>query len=206
MNIQIIKNKSKKIKSRRVLGNRKKNSRNLVIFFLCLVFIIAIVIGTFYFKTLVDSNYFEENLNILENMDLSNINRTNLFLEVLFRNIIVLIFMWIVGLSVLGVPVLIFYIFYDGFSLGVTLTYILNTYGFIKGYSYIFKSMYLVSLINTAVIILLCNSAIKVTINILNQKTNIKCEFIRHSIACIIMLIVLIFSSILEVYLANLIK
>ena len=204
MNIQIIKNKSKKLKSRR--GYENKKNKDIIIIFLCLAFMIGLLIGVFYFKNIKNSNYFEENPNILENLDLKNIENNNLFVESLLKNIIMLIFIWIIGLSILGAPILIAFILYDGFSLGITLSYILNTFGLYKGYFYLFSTMYLVSIINIAVMILLCNSAIRATINILIQKTNIKSEFVRHSLVCIIMLIVLMFSSILEVYLMYLIK
>lgn len=202
MNIQFIKNKSKNIKTRREMLNQKQNLKNVTFFFLCFIFVVGLIIGVFYFKNVLDSNFFETNPNILESLDLAKrneINNKTFFVEVLIRNFWMLIFMWIVGLSILGVPILIFYVLYDGFSLGITISYILNTYGFYEGYTFLFSKMYLVALLNTLAMILLCNSAIRVTLNILKQKTNIKTEFIRHSIGCIIILVSLVISSVLEV-------
>lgn len=205
MNIQIIKNKSQKIRTRRKKYN-KQNIKFPIIMCLCIFLIIGILIGTVYFKNIANNNFFEENINVLENIDFANkdnINNKKLFTGIILKNIVLLIFIWIIGLSILGIPLLIFIVLYDGFSLGVTISYILNTFGFYKGYTFIYSSMYLTTLINTAAMILLCNSAVKVTTNILKQKTNIKSEFIRHSLVCTLILILLIFSSIIEFFTAK---
>lgn len=207
MNIEIIKNKSQKIRTRRK-NNRKQNTKKIIFIILSLFFLIGILIGAFYFKGIVNNNFFEENPNILKDIDFtnfSNIDKKSMFFEILFKNSLLLILMWIIGLSVLGIPILIFIILYDGFSLGITISYVLNTFGFYEGYKFLYITMYLITLINTGVIILLCNSAVKVTLNILKQKNSIKSEFIRHSILSIIAMFLLIISSILEVFLVNLI-
>lgn len=207
MNIEIIKNKSQKIRTRRN-NNKKQNSKKIIFIILNLFFLIAILIGVFYFKSVLNNNFFEENPNILENIDFTefrNIDKKSMFFEILFKNSLLLILMWIIGLSVLGIPILILIILYDGFSLGITISYILSTLGFYEGYKFIYITMYVTALINTGVIILLCNSAAKVTFNILKQKSSIKSEFIRHSVISIIAMFLLIISSVLEVFLVNLI-
>ena len=74
-------------------------------------------------------------------------------------------------------------------------------FGLYNGYKYAFSMMYIPNVINTIALLILCNSAIKVTINILKQNGNLKSEFIRHSIVCIIMLMLLIVSTMVETYL-----
>lgn len=203
MNIKFIKNKSRNYVRRREYSSSKNNIKNISIIVLYLFFLLGLFMGILYFKNVNNSNYFGENTNILENIDLNSLNYEKMFSESIFRNITTLLFMWIIGLSILGTPILIFYLLYDGFSLGFTISYIITSYGFYKGYLFIGFNMYITTIINTAMIILLCNSALKVTINILKQKTSLKSEFIRHSIVCIITLILLIISSIIEVNLTK---
>lgn len=204
MNIKFIKNKGKNNISRRNIQNSKIKPKKIIFLLFSVLFLVGIISGIMYFKNILDNNYFNDNPNILADLDLSykeSIESSKLFSQILIKNLKVLLFIWIVGLSILGIPILIFFIMYDGFSFGVSLSYILSTYGFYKGYSFIYSTMYLVSIINTISMIALCHSALKVTINILTQKSSIKKEFIRHSTVCVFMLILLVFSSLIELYL-----
>lgn len=205
MNIKIIRNKSKNINCRKKIkgGTRYKN---IIIYLLCFMFFIGVVGGIIYFKNALNNNFFEENPNLLQDLEIiikNNKGKKEFLCECILKNIMPLVLIWIIGLSILGIPIIILWILYDGFSLGVTITYVLSTFGFYKGYNFLFLTFYVATLINTATLILVCNSAIRVTSNIVRQKSTLKQEFVRHSIVCVVMLVMLIISSIIEAYSVN---
>ena len=197
MNIRFIKNKSQNLKRRNEINNNVKLQK-IIFSLICMLFLLGVLAGSIYLKNVTIDSFVEENKNILENVIDENINSEKIFVESLSKNIITLIFIWIIGLSILGVPILLFFVLYDGFSLGVTIAYILKTFGIYEGYKFIFPKMYIVTTINSFIVFLLCYNAIKVTLNILRQKSDLKIEFIRYSVVCTIMVVFMIFSSTLE--------
>ncbi len=207
MNIKWIKKKEHLSRTRRnekLYVNKLGSFQNIFIF-LCAIFLIGILLGTIYFVNGMPEkdmegfkNPFQEKALLEDAKD-----RKDIFIEIAVRNMIVLLAFWMVGLSIVGAPILIFYIFYEGASFGLSLSYILFYLGLYKGYSYIYVSMYVSSFINVLSMIILCCSAIKVTSNILKKSRDIKSELVRHSTVCLIIFVVFVFSSILETHLVE---
>ena len=191
MNIKVIK------KEKRVA---KERSNIKLVYFLCIIFLLGIIIGSIYLKNKISTDLFIESENLFKNIDVAqtNYNAKSIVIESLIKNIVIIIGFWIVGLSIIGAPLLILYILFEGFSIGITISYIIYSFGIYKGYGLIYSSIYLPKVFSVLSIILLCNSAIEVTKNILKSKKDIKLEFIRHTTLCLITIILLIFSSFAE--------
>lgn len=93
---------------------------------LILVVIISILFGTFFIKILSteDKNILLEHINLyFENIKNNNISN-NLYNNLLNNNITLFI-IWILGFSVIGLPILITILFYKGFSLSFTVASLL---------------------------------------------------------------------------------
>jgi len=133
------------------VGNIKLNNKNLVIF-LASLFLVSIIIGIIFF-TYINTNDKETLDQSIKNVfeipstiEYFNILKTN-FKDYTFDYILI----WLLGLSVIGIVIVIFLFFTEGFSLGFALAGIFHTYG-IKGtiaaFSYLFptKIIYLLGL------------------------------------------------------------
>lgn len=207
MNIKFIKANGRISRNRRsVKGISKKvDNKLLIVFLLCCIFFIGVFLGTAYLKSEMYAKSFEVYENVLnkENLIEFGPKKKEIFIDSVCQNIIILIFFWIIGLSIVGVPLLIFFIFFEGVSIGITISYVLLMLGFYEGYSFIYISMYITTILNVFSMIILCYSAIKVTFNVFRKSRDIKSEFIRHSAVCILVLIMLIFSSFIEVYMGE---
>lgn len=204
MNIKVIKSRNNYRENK--IKEGKKTSINFTILFLCFTFLVGIFLGSIYCKVKADNNLFEDSTYFVNETKDIDINEKDVLIDSLVKNLTVLILFWIVGLSIVGVPILIFYIVYEGFSVAIAIFYFLSMFGLNKGYYFAYSTMYITTFINTISIILLCNSAIRITKNILTQKSDIKAEFIRHSVVCLIILIFFIILSFNEVLVSNFIN
>lgn len=199
MNIRFISIKNKSTR------NLKRNIKALkgtyiVYVLLCAIFLLGIVLGSLY----VAKGRLEDGVITSIEMKTTKSDASEKILyNSLWQNGLLILFFWIVGLSVIGAPILLFAIFLDGISIGITISYILSTFGLAKGYSFIYIILYVITIINVGVMIMLCQSAINVMYNIIGKNKDIKSEFVRHSGVCILMSIALVVSSILEMYMTQ---
>ena len=122
MNIKVIK------KEKRVA---KERSNIKLVYFLCIIFLLGIIIGSIYLKNKISTDLFIESENLFKNIDVAqtNYNAKSIVIESLIKNIVIIIGFWIVGLSIIGAPLLILYILFEGFSIGITISYIIYSFG-----------------------------------------------------------------------------
>ena len=194
MNIRFISIKNKS--TRNLKGNIKALKGTYIVYvLLCAIFLLGIVLGSLY----VAKGRLED--GVIASIEMKT-TKSDASEKILYNSLLILFF-WIVGLSVIGAPILLFAIFLDGISIGITISYILSTFGLAKGYSFIYIILYVITIINVGVMIMLCQSAINVMYNIIGKNKDIKSEFVRHSGVCILMSIALVVSSILEMYMTQ---
>ena len=199
MNIRFISIKNKS--TRNLKGNIKALKGTYIVYvLLCAIFLLGIVLGSLY----IAKGRVEDGVIASIEMKTTKSDASEKILyNSLWQNGLLILFFWIVGLSVIGAPILLFAIFLDGISIGITISYILSTFGLAKGYSFIYIILYVITIINVGVMIMLCQSAINVMYNIIRKNKDIKSEFVRHSGVCILMSIALVVSSILEMYMTQ---
>lgn len=94
---------------------------------------------------------------------------------------------------------------YRGFCLGYTISICISIMGIGKGISFILISVLLQNLIFIPAIIALAVSGFKLYKSIIkdNRKENIKLEILRHIVFSLIMLILLLISSVIEIFISN---
>lgn len=182
-------------------GVKKISHQKFVFVFLCFVFLLGIIIGTLYMNK--SGINLEENEFTLSKQNIET-SKLEIFYRALYENGVIVLLFWIVGLSIVGVPILMFIIFSQGAFLGVSIWYILSIFGRVVGYKFIYAQFYFTTLINLFIMISLCFSAVELTYNVIRKNKDIKSEFIRHSTACILMTVVIFFSSFIEMYLCGL--
>lgn len=142
--------------------------------------------------------------SICENLEASeNINMIECLLKSLKQNITFVLLMWFLGCTIIGNIFVYFGIIYKGFSLGYTISAIIATLGSKSGTIFVFASLLIQNIIFLPAIFILAESGIKLYIRISQNLINVKQELLRHTLIMLIVLILVVISSILEVYLST---
>lgn len=177
-----------------------ENTFDIKIYFVvCIFFLLGVVIGTIYFR-MVSSDVEIKN-NLIEGLSLTkNYTSKELLINTLSKNVKTLILYWIVGISAVGSPFLLLYCCIKGASLAFAISTIIYKFGFIGGNLYTFGHLFLRSNLSILAVILLTVSSIKLTINTIKNKKDIRLEIVRHSVVSIISLTLFLLSSIVEMF------
>ena len=201
----------KKNKRRLILQTIKEhvanNKKEYVI--VSILFLIGIFLGVFFInnvgqepKTLITEylNQFIEKLKSTENLDLIELLKTSIG-----QNIMLAIGLWFFGTTIIGIPVVFGIVAYRGFCLGYTIAACISIMGISKGIIFVLILLLLQNLLVIPAILALSVSGIKLYKSIMKDKTkeNVKLEMLRHTVFSLIMLMVLIVSSVLEIFVST---
>ena len=171
--------------------------------FVCLVYLIGIILGAIYFRLSINDVEFKE--SIIEQFTLikesKQLSKIDLLTESIIKNLKTLLIFWIIGASAIGSPFLILLCGYKGFSVAFTIATILISKGLKEGIYYMFRNIFLYTSFSIIGIIVLTVSSLKVMINIFKNKKDIRLEIIRHSIITFISIIFFICSVLCETFL-----
>ena len=205
----------KKNKRRLILQTIKEhvvnNKKEYVI--VSILFVIGIFLGVFFInnvgqepKTLITEylNQFIEKLKSTEDLNLVELLKTSIG-----QNIILAISLWFFGTTIIGIPVVFGIVAYRGFCLGYTIAACISIMGISKGIIFVLILLLLQNLLVIPAILALSVSGIKLYKSIMKDKTkeNVKIEMLRHTLFSLIMLMVLIVSSVIEIFAsANILK
>ena len=181
---------------------------------LIIVIIISIFFGTFFITILNDSDKIllkNEINNFFELISSKEFSLSNNLIPNIINNNIFTIILWILGLSIIGLPFIICILFYKGFTLSFTVTSLIYNFkleGIFISFIYVFPHL----IINLIIyFILSCysfNLSIKILRNILNKENiKIKHELKKYILILIISIIILCLTALYETYiLPNIIK
>lgn len=154
--------------------------------FLLTIFFLGIICGSFCMKKVSESDLEEYKVSIEEvlnneNLNLKELNKSNLWdtLKIVFG-------FWIVGMSIVGMPILLVYVGYKGFSLGYTIMTIIKILGVTSGNKYIFQNMFFKNVIIVFVMIFLSNYSIKIFRNFFKDKENIKIDAMKYTLISVL--------------------
>ena len=201
----------KKNKRRLILQTIKEhvvnNKKEYVI--VSILFVIGIFLGVFFInnvgqepKTLITEylNQFIEKLKSTEDLNLVELLKTSIG-----QNIILAISLWFFGTTIIGIPVVFGIVAYRGFCLGYTIAACISIMGISKGIIFVLILLLLQNLLVIPAILALSVSGIKLYKSIMKDKTkeNVKLEMLRHTVFSLIMLIVLIVSSVIEIFVST---
>ena len=201
----------KKNKRRLILQTIKEhvvnNKKEYVI--VSILFVIGIFLGVFFInnvgqepKTLITEylNQFIEKLKSTEDLNLVELLKTSIG-----QNIILAISLWFFGTTIIGIPVVFGIVAYRGFCLGYTIAACISIMGISKGIIFVLILLLLQNLLVIPAILALSVSGIKLYKSIMRDKTkeNVKVEMLRHTVFSLIMLMVLIISSVIEIFVST---
>ena len=201
----------KKNKRRLILQTIKEhvanNKKEYVI--VSILFVIGIFLGVFFInnvgqepKTLITEylNQFIEKLKTTEDLNLIELLKTSIG-----QNIMLAIGLWFFGTTIIGIPAVFGIVAYRGFCLGYTIAACISIMGISKGIIFVLILLLLQNLLVIPAILALAVSGIKLYKSIMRDKTkeNVKIEMLRHTMFSLIMLMVLIVSSVIEIFVST---
>ncbi len=172
----------------------------------CIVFLIGIIIGVMFINNADESQKnqitqylgnFTEALNSNYEIDVGNLLKSSII-----SNLVLAIFLWFVGSTVIGIPIVYIIIGIRGFCLGYTLSSIMITYTMWKGILFSICSLMLQNIIFIPCILALAVSGIKLYKSIIKDKRreNVKIQIVRHTIFSSFIAALMVGASFVEVY------
>jgi len=185
-----------------IINHIKENLKAYII--ISFILLIGIILGIIFINHMTDSqsqevkNYLTNFINSLKSG--STIDNGQLLKKSIGNNLFLVLFMWFVGSTVIGIPIVIGMVAFRGFCLGYTISASVAVFGTGKGIS-----MLLQNLIFLPCMMALAVSGIKLYKSIMKdkRKENIKFEIFRHTIFSLIILIALLLSSVIETYVST---
>lgn len=175
------------------------------------IFIIGILFGVIFINNLNDTqnneigNYISTSIeNLKESQD---INQLLFIKETIKENLTFVTLLWLMGSTVIGLLLVYIIVAFKGFCLSYTISGIFHVLNNGKTIAMLVSTMLLKNIIVIPCTIALAVSGMKVYKSIMQdrRRENIKLEILRHTCFSIFILIVLILSSLIEVYLSQLI-
>src|SRR5699024_2530883 len=133
------------------------------------------------------------------------IDKLELLKKSLGDNFILILTMWFIGSTVIGIPIIFGIVLFRGFCIGYTISSIIATLGVQKGILFLFTTIFLQNLIFIPLIICMTVSCIRLYKSIMKdkRKENIKIEIIRHTLVSIVLIVFLLIASLLESYIST---
>ena len=174
-----------------------------------LIFLIGLIIGIMFINNIDDDRFAKINeyiKSLVSNMQtVENIDYMNLLRESMLSNFILILIIWISSSTIIGIPIVYGTLGFRGFVLGYTISSIITTLGMKYGMMFGISSLLLHNIIFIPVLLATCVSGMKLYKYIIKnrEKSNIKTEFFRHTIFCVLMLLLLVISTVIEVYIST---
>ena len=178
-----------------------------------IIFIIGIVAGVIFINNVNNNvngdqateiqNYITEFINLLKQD--YHIDTGLLLKKSLSDNLILIITMWLLGSTVIGIPIVMGIVLFRGFCIGYSVSAIIATLGVQKGILFFVVTMLLHNLIFIPVIVCMTISCMKLYKSIMKdrRRENIKIEIIRHTLISIVLSLFLVVASLIESYVST---
>lgn len=186
-----------------VLNNKKEYM------IVSLLFIIGIFLGVLFINHVQEAQKLEIttylNTFIDKMKNTENLNHMELLKNSMGQNILLAIVLWFFGTTVIGIPVVFGVVLYRGFCLGYTIAVCITIMGLPQGILFVLILLLLQNILFIPAILALAVSGFKLYKSIIKDrnKENIKIEVVRHTIFSFIMLLVLLVSSMVEIFLST---
>ena len=174
-----------------------------------IIFLIGITAGVIFINNTTDVQKIEigEYINTFITSLKGNfeINKGELLKSSLLENFKLVLGMWFIGSTVIGIPIVLGIVLYRGFCIGYTVSSGIVILGTQKGIVFFLTTILAQNIIVIPVIISLAVSGMKLYKSIMKDKRreNIKLQIIRHTIISIISFIFLVVASFIEVYIST---
>ena len=202
---------NKKHEVKNVISNHIYNNLKEYIIVL-IIFFIGLILGIIYINNAKENVQNEINnyiLNFINSLKENNTLDSGLLLiKSIKTNLFTAIILWFAGLTIIATPIVYITICFRGFCFGYGVSSIIATLGTKNGIIFCLSAMLFQNIILIPTIFIIAVSGLQLYKAIIKdkRKENVKLEIYRHTILTFVMYLVLVLSSILEVYVsANLV-
>lgn len=174
-----------------------------------ILFIIGIFLGVFFVNNVQEAQKSEIttylNTFIEKMKNTEDLNYMELLKNSIGQNILLAVVLWFFGTTVIGIPVVFGLVLYRGFCLGYTIAVCITILGLPQGLLFVLVLLLLQNILFIPAILALAVSGFKLYKSIIKDrnKENIKIEILRHTVFSFIMLLLLIISSVIEIFLST---
>ncbi len=186
-----------------VLNNKKEYM------IVSLLFIIGIFLGVLFVNNVQEAQKLEIttylNTFIDKMKNTESLNHIGVLKNSMGQNIILAIVLWFFGTTVIGLPVVFGVVLYRGFCLGYTIAVCITIMGLPQGILFVLILLLLQNILFIPAILALAVSGFKLYKSIIKDrnKENVKIEVVRHTVFSLIMLLVLMVSSVIEIFIST---
>ena len=185
-------------------------TRNIRTYFiLIIIFLLGLIIGLIVVNNSSEgqeteiANYINNFITELKNG--AKLDYFKLLKNSFGNNLFLVIILWFMSSTVIGIPIVYGIIGYKGFCMGYTISAVVMTLGTGKGIAFSLTSMLIHNIILIPCMLAVAVSGINLYKSIIKdrRKENIKIEIIRHTIFCFIMLAVMAIGALIETYISS---
>ena len=185
-------------------------TRNIRTYFiLIIIFLLGLIIGLIVVNNSSEgqeteiANYINNFITELKNG--AKLDYFRLLKNSFGNNLFLVIILWFMSSTVIGIPIVYGIIGYKGFCMGYTISAVVMTLGTGKGIAFSLTSMLIHNIILIPCMLAVAVSGINLYKSIIKdrRKENIKIEIIRHTIFCLIMLAVMSIGALIETYISS---
>lgn len=185
-------------------------TRNIRTYFiLIIIFLLGLIIGLIVVNNSSEgqeteiANYINNFITELKNG--AKLDYFKLLKSSFGNNLFLVIILWFMSSTVIGIPIVYGIIGYKGFCMGYTISAVVMTLGTGKGIAFSLTSMLIHNIILIPCMLAVAVSGINLYKSIIKdrRKENIKIEIIRHTIFCLIMLAVMSIGALIETYISS---
>ena len=174
---------------------------------LIVVVIISLLFGTLFITILKEADkklIVSEITNFFDTVNSKNYVLSSNLLPNLVNNDVFLLIIFLLGLSIVGLPFIVCMLFYKGFTLAFTVTTLIYNFkfeGILFSFLYIFPHLILNLILYSIMCLYAFNLSIKIFKNILNKEDfKIKDQLKKYILVFIILILTLSISSLYETY------
>ncbi|WHH61586.1 stage II sporulation protein M [Petroclostridium sp. X23] len=184
--------------------------KNLVLYIIIILsFTVGVSTGAFTVNVLdytqIDdlSEYIQEFFYIINMQDVNNVE---LLKASLFNNIKLIVILWILGMTIIGIPFVLIIIGIKGFVIGFTVGFFIKCLNF-KGVIFALLGILPQNLILVPCFIFLGMTSVNFSLTMIKNKTkvkhrkdNFKVQFLSYCVCVLIVIFIMVIGSIIEAY------
>lgn len=197
--------RNKRIKILEIIKEHVMNNKKEYLL-VALLFVIGIFLGVFFVNNAQEAQKLEMTTymnNFIDKMKhTESLNHIELLKNSIGQNMLLAVVLWFFGTTVIGIPVVFGMVVYRGFCLGYTIAVCISMMGLPQGIWFVLILLLLQNILFIPAILALAVSGFKLYKSIIKDrnKENVKIEVVRHTIFSFIMMLLLVVSSVIEIF------